>query len=334
MIRGKKVAHILSLFMVIGMIVSTTGMVSAKHDTIVIAKRGTPTVDGIPGDPEWGPAANVALSLPVEGGGGPDETTVRAAYDDENIYISVRWEDPTKTQNIHKGMWTYHAETASWSSGQNEDRVYLLWNINAPDFGAGCAVYCHVGFTSWEVAETKMGTNNPGDTIDVWHWKATRTNPLGSTDDKYWVDLTNAKVIIYEGEEVKRARLADSGSGFGSSNKDGKLPKYMYLSDPGANVVFLFEHEAVLFDPEAAWMDGDTVPGYVLKEGTGSEADVETSGGYYDGVWVVEFKRKLDTGNPDDAVFDVTQETPFSLGISDNSGHSKNGASLLTLRFE
>lgn len=81
-------------------------------------------------------------------------------------------------------------------------------------------------------------------------------------------------------------------------------------------------------------MDGDAVPGYVLKEGTGSEADVETSGGYHDGVWVVEFKGKLDTGNPDDAVFDVEQERPFSLAISDNSGHSKNGAPLLTLRFE
>lgn len=39
------------------------------------------------------------------------------------------------------------------------------------------------GFTIWEEADTKMGTNNPGDTVDVWHWQATRTNPLGSTDD-------------------------------------------------------------------------------------------------------------------------------------------------------
>ncbi|NIO19255.1 MAG: hypothetical protein GTN76_00530, partial [Candidatus Aenigmarchaeota archaeon] len=250
------------------------------------------------------------------------------------IYILVMWKDPTKTQNIHKGMWTYDTKTGSWNAAQNEDRVYLLWNINAPDFGAGCAIYCHVGFTSWEEAETKMGTNNPGDTVDVWHWKATRTNPLGFTDDKHWVDLTNAKIITYEGEEVKRTRLGDSGSGFASSNKDGKLPKYMHVSDPGANAVFLFEHEAIAFEPEAAWMDGDTIPGYVLKKGTGSEADVETSGGYHDGIWVVEFKRKLNTGNPDDAVFDVEQERPFSLGISDNAGKSKNGASLLTLRFE
>ena len=146
----------MSVALAIGMIVSMTGMVSAKSDTTVIAERGTPTVDGVSGDPEWGPGATVALNLPVEGWGGPDKATVRAAYDDENIYMQVRWEDPSNTQSIHKGMWTYDAKTGSWSSGQNEDRVYLLWNITSPDFGAGCAVYCHVGLTSWDAAETKM----------------------------------------------------------------------------------------------------------------------------------------------------------------------------------
>lgn len=334
MLRGKTVG-ILGLLAVLGMSFLILAMVSAKPDSNVVANRGTPTVDGIPGDPEWGPATTVDLTLPVMGGGGPGKATVRAAYDDESIYFLVMWKDPTNTKSIHKKMWTYDAATDSWSQAQNEDRVYFLWNINAPDFaGGGCAVYCHVGAQDWEAAETKMGTNNPGDMIDVWHWKATRTNPQGHADDKHWVDLTNAQIVTYEAQEVKRTRLGDSGSGFYSSNKAGELPKYMHAGDPGVTKPFLFKDEAVKFNPEAAWTDKDTIPGYVLKDATGSRADVKAVGKFSDGTWVVEFKRKLDPGNPEDAVFDIEQKYYFSLAITDNAGKSKNGAPLLSLRFE
>ncbi len=270
----------------------------------VVAKKGTPTIDGKDGDAAWGQASEVRLSLAVQKGGGPSNTIVKAAYDDDNVYFLVKWEDPTKTENIHKAMWTYNAADNAWKQSGNEDRVYLLFNINATDFNSGgCSVYCHTGNPDWDISEDKMGTNNPGETIDVWHWKAARTNPMGNADDKHWVDLTQGKEITYEGEIKLTTRLADSGSGFYSGNKEAGLPKFMHNNDPGANMAFLFTEEAIGFDSYANWKDGDTIPGYVLKQGSGSRADVITAAAYSGGTWVVEFKRSLITNNLDDVQF-------------------------------
>ncbi len=271
--------------------------------TTMVAKKGTPVIDGKDGDAAWGQASEVNLPLPVQKGGGPSRTTVKAAYDDDNIYFLVKWQDPTRTESIHKKMWTYNAADKTWKQSGNEDRVYFLFNINATDFDAGCAVYCHVGNPDWDVThDSRMGTNNPGETIDVWHWKAHRTNPTNHAEDKHWVDLTEADEIIYEGATVLKTRLADAGDGFDSGNKEGDFPKYMDKNDPGANVDFLFA-DAVPFDPNANWSDGDTVPGYIVKEGTDSRADVVAVSTYTDGTWVVEFQRSLITNNPDDVQF-------------------------------
>ena len=271
---------------------------------MVVAKKGTPIIDGKDGDAAWGKTSEVNLSLPVQKGGGPTRATVKAAYDDDNIYFLVKWQDPTATENIHKKMWTYNAADGTWEQSGNEDRVYFLFNINATDFDTGCAVYCHVGNPDWDVThDSRMGTNNPGESIDVWHWKAARTNPKGHADDKHWVDLTEADEIIYEGETVLKTRLADEGSGFDSGNSEAGLPKYMHKNDPGANADFLFEADTVAFDPNANWSDGDTIPGYIAKAGTGSRADVIAKATYSDGTWIVEFQRSLITDNPDDVQF-------------------------------
>ena len=271
--------------------------------TTVVANKGTPTIDGKDGDDAWGQASEVSLPMPVQKGGGPTEATVKAAYDDNNLYFQVKWQDPTGTENIHKAMWTYNAPEKTWKQSGNEDRVYFLFNINATDFDAGCAVYCHVGNSQWDVSEDKMGTNNPGESVDVWHWKASRTNPKGHTDDKHWVDLTLGKEITYEGEKKVTTRLSDAGGGFYSDNKESGLPKFMHKNDPGANVTFLPTEDAVPFDPNANWKDGDTISGYVLKNGEGSRADVVTSATYSNGTWVVEFQRSLINDNPDDTQF-------------------------------
>ncbi len=292
-----------------------TGTPSA---TLIVAKNGTPTIDGQDGDAGWGSASTVALSA-AGAGGGPSQATVKSAYDSENIYFLVTWTDPTGTESIHKKMWTYNATSDTWSQSGNEDRVYFLWNINAPDFENGCAIYCHVGVPAWENS-TQMGTNEEGTTIDVWHWKAARTHPVNNAEDKYWVDLTEATEIIYEGGIELRTRLPDLGGGFTSDNKEGSLPKYMDPSDPAANADFLIQGNTIDFDPNATWTDGDTIPGYVVKEGTGSRADVEAVGVYSNGVWTVEFKRALHTGNPDDVSFAPLYANVLEGEVSDQQG--------------
>ncbi len=275
------------------------------NPTTLVAKEGSPTIDGQDGDDGWGPASVINLPLSVQKGGGPRRATVKAAYDDENIYFQVKWQDPTGTESINKKMWTYDAADGTWSQSGNEDRVYFLFNINATDFDAGCGVYCHYGNPDWDKADdSKMGTNNPGESIDVWHWKAHRTNPTDHAEDKHWVALTEATETPYEGEILLKTRLADDGDGFDSGNAEAGLPKFMHKNDPGANADFLFAPDSVPFDPNANWSDGDTIPGYIVKEGTGSRADVTAVSSYSNGTWIVEFKRSLITDNPDDAQFE------------------------------
>ncbi|MFC1715848.1 ethylbenzene dehydrogenase-related protein [Candidatus Poribacteria bacterium] len=258
--------------------------------TIVPAKvsSGDISLDG--SDSDWaGIEGSTVLLSPMSGSNDIDSATLKGAYDEDSIYFLVSWTDPTSTESVNKNMWTYSG--GAWTQSGNEDRVFFLWNINATDFeGRGCLVYCHDD--AW------MGTNSPGETVDTWHWKSARTEPVGIADDKYWVDETVAEDVLDEG-----SRLADSGSGTASDNKADGLPELMSADDPGANVVFLHKDSTVPFDANAAWSDGDTVSGYVLKPGDGSRADVQTKAVYADGVWTVEFKRLLDTGNSDDHSF-------------------------------
>lgn len=59
---------------------------------------------------------------------------------------------------------------------------------------------------------------------------------------------------------------------------------------------------AVPLDPNTKFAVGDLLPQYLLRDPQGSGADVQASGRYADGHWVVELRRKLNTGNPDDKV--------------------------------
>lgn len=256
--------------------------------TIVPAKisSGDIAIDG--SDVDWAgiEGSTVRLSM-MSGSNDIDSATIKAAYDEDSIYFLVSWRDTT--ESIHKKMWTY--SDGAWGQSGNEDRVFFMWNINATDFsGVGCLMYCHA---VW------MGTNNPGETVDIWHWKSARTDPVGLADDKYWVDETAAVDDVLE----EGSRLGDSGGKTYKDNKSEGLPEFMSAGDPGASDTFLFADSAVPFDADAAWVDGDTVPGYVLSPGEGSRADVHTKGVYANGVWTVEFKRLLDTGNSDDHSF-------------------------------
>ena len=59
---------------------------------------------------------------------------------------------------------------------------------------------------------------------------------------------------------------------------------------------------AVALDPNAKFAVGDLLPQYLQREPEGSAADVQAFGRYVDGHWIVELRRKLNTGQADDKV--------------------------------
>ena len=141
--------------------------------------------------------------------------------------------------------------------------------------------------------------------LDLWHWRAHRSNPIGASDDEYVFDV----------------RGGDAGRGVFSDNWDAQKQQPKFMLDPQKtnqralkwddlilhklgfdDVYFISEGTAVPFDANYAWKDGDTIPRRLLQRGDGSHADITVAGQgrWKDGYWDVTLKRAMDTGEPMD----------------------------------
>jgi hypothetical protein len=76
---------------------------------------------------------------------------------------------------------------------------------------------------------------------------------------------------------------------------------------------------AVVLDPNAKFAVGDLLPQYLQREPEGSAADVQAFGQYVDGHWIVELRRKLNTGHPDDKVLQPGKAYPIGFAIFDDT---------------
>jgi hypothetical protein len=157
--------------------------------------------------------------------------------------------------------------------------------------------------------------------LDLWHWRAHRSNPVGKSDDQV----------------VAEARYGDEGKGpfFDNWDKGKKQPKLMF--DPrntGGKVAlawddlanrklgfddlyYLREDQTAPYDAKYAWKEGDTLPRRVLRRGEGSRADISVQGSarWKDGFWDVTLSRKMDTGQPlDDKAF--VDNRVYSVGFA------------------
>jgi hypothetical protein len=79
------------------------------------------------------------------------------------------------------------------------------------------------------------------------------------------------------------------------------------------------KQNAVALDPTAKFAVGDLLPQYLLRQPDGSAADVQAFGRYVDGHWIVELRRKLNTGQADDKVLKPGTAYPVGFGIFDDT---------------
>jgi hypothetical protein len=145
--------------------------------------------------------------------------------------------------------------------------------------------------------------------LDLWHWRAHRSNPIGWSDDQYILDY----------------RWSDEGRGPYATNWDDALARPAYMFDPektgqhamrwekvkeqayaqhdymryalilGSEQI---EGNAVPFDPERDWRPGDVIPRRLLRAPAGSRGAIRANGIYRDGSWHVDLWRALDTDSP------------------------------------
>jgi hypothetical protein len=167
-----------------------------------------------------------------------------------------------------------------------------------------------------EIAKIKAA----GGFLELMQWRAHRSNPVGMADDGY--------VLEY--------RLFDAGGNPFGSNVDPKThqPRFMYDEKKTGKkalraddirktrTALIREQNAVPFDPNAGWKEGDLIPRYVLnREGAkGSGADNKNVNGVWkDGMWTVVWARPLKLTNPDDKALVNGKVYNLSFAVHDDN---------------
>ena len=303
-------------------------IIAQQQQHVLVAKKvaAAPVLDGEV-DGLWQQAA--PLSFKVVGGanlpGGTSDVTMRSVYTEDTVYFLVQYKDPT--QSFRRNPWVKQAD-GSWKQlkdpndkgGDNnlyyEDKVAILWNINSPAFAAnGCFSTCHVGEPGKPYGNKY--TANPGERLDLWHWKSVRTGSVGQMDDQ-WVDNTR-----YDKEKAPEAdRKSDPKTGGGyvdNVREDKKGPKFALKANKPAPPYWILDAEKEPFD-DSKYKAGDEVPGIIVAPFSGDRGEVAIASAWKDGTWTLEIARKRVTGSEYDVQFnDLKKEYAFGLAVFDNA---------------
>ena len=193
---------------------------------------------------------------------------------------------------------------------QNDVRKYL------PSTRTDAAASWDKGKTPEEIAKLKAA----GQFLELMQWRAHRSNPVGMADDGY--------VLEY--------RLSDAGGNPFGSNVDPKThqPRFMYdEAKVGKRAIaagdirkmptaLIRGVNAVPFDPNAGWKEGDLIPEYVLnRDGSKDSAadNNQVKGTWSNGMWTVLWARKLNLSNPDDKALREGKAYNFSFAVHDDN---------------
>jgi len=139
-----------------------------------------------------------------------------------------------------------------------------------------------------------------GKFLDLIQWRAHRSHPVGMTDDGYVLEFRNS----------------DAGKDPWSGNADAKThePKFMWdekkvgyksiraLDLRKGDHFLIRDQNAVPFDPNAGWKEGDMLPDYTVgrSDVKGSAGDNGGMAAWKNGMWTVVMTRPLGLTNDDD----------------------------------
>jgi hypothetical protein len=179
---------------------------------------------------------------------------------------------------------------------------------------------------SWDKTKSREEIDKikaEGRFLDLMQWRAARSAAVGMADDGY--------VLEY--------RLSDEGKDPFSWNVDRKTmtPLYMFdaakvgakalraedIGNPDKPAAIVRETNAVAFEPNAGWKEGDILPGRLVSrvDAKGSAADNDAAyGAWKDGSYTLVWRRKLDTAHPaDDKIMKVGGTYTVAFAIHDDN---------------
>ena len=269
-------------------------------------------------DLPWDKARPVTANL-ANGSGldaGHTEVTLWALHNGDELFVLAEWNDPTEDRRYTPWKktadgWEHLATSAKDECVYYEDKFALAFPTK-PDWRfeqAGCALYCHAG------GGNPYGCKNSDSIVDVWHWKATRTDPAGQADDKYWSDPKS--------ETELSGRYGDPKDGGGyQNNQSADQPHPAFLPDDqsAACLGAIPEEHAVEYTEDKATeiQPGTIVPGMISSPFLGDRGDLNCVSVHQNGRWALYFRRKLDTGSEYDVRFEPGGSYAFGCAAFDH----------------
>jgi hypothetical protein len=172
---------------------------------------------------------------------------------------------------------------------ENREHKTMLWDAQEQIYGMGPKredMFVFKWSMEQQPVDLSISANRPYR-ADVWFWKAYRTDHAGYADDKSHT---------YSITPIPQPKKVFSRSG-----------KVFYLFRPG-------DEGAPAYRPRVyEHYVGETVPRYVQVKPAGSRADIRACGRWRDGVWNIEFGRKLVTGHADDV--QLNPQNRYQFGV-------------------
>lgn len=261
---------------------------------------------------------------------GASTVEIRSIYTGDSVYFLTRWSDPTESNQ--RSPWQKQAD-GSWkkltSSTTHQENVYYedkfawMWSFTVAGAAitgfdkVGCAATCHAGETPANSGYGSKYTPNTGELGDLWHWKGVRTNPIGQSDDQY---VDSARYNASTAAEAGRHSDPKTSGGYSDNQTaDKTLPAFALPGNAAAPPYWILADQKVAFD-NTKYQAGDEVPGIIVSPITGDRGDIAAKGVWKDGMWTVEWSRKLATGSTFDVQFsDLTKSYYFGVAAFDNT---------------
>jgi len=184
--------------------------------------------------------------------GNPANLELRAIHDGTDLFILAEWNDVKF--NLDRRRWLYNGpldplkadESADgWTSQLSDDKIALAFEIESAssEFGAfadvGCASSCH------NVAGEGLDMRPAAGKVDIWHWKTSRSEPLGYVADQV-TDPDNGRKDDAGGSIEHRNRPE------GGTNRSGPDTEW----DGTMQEFERWDGEMVTLDPAYILLDG------------------------------------------------------------------------------
>lgn len=251
---------------------------------------------------------------------------MKGLTDSTNFYLLAKWRDDTR--DVMPDYWLFndslggHIRTSNLPLTGGQDFFVAMFSEGSlADEDSLCWRMCHYRDPGPESIMRNEGTSM----VDAWIWKAGQTDPIRTLRDIYYPVA----------DTFHLDQMADRAVPIWRENILSNDIRWMHIDSLFYDGEFLFWSETIDWrlsfqDDEGKlllWPKGAVIPGYVLADSViyyanESSWEIEAKGSHdeIEGFWVLELKRRLDTGFADDIQFVLGQKVLSTIGIKDSPG--------------